>query len=367
MSRPPLTTTPPIALSSHTALDQSPPASSSRMMLDKTPKKSFGKRQMIGSDEMINLDMLPESQAALIASLGGPVTQYLLDMTAPVDEREAFIQDLHDEILENTLEAEERVATKRPPKHKHLNECLAEEEAIEIAPFMDSQYEVPPGDNRFLPAGDSHLLKLGSHYMRADPPIPVMGQLPRPLGKAQPVNQDWFDVCDLQSSNFLALIKEARHTLHDQLTLPMHAALQCITDHSWAHKARLITILPTTPVDTQPLLRGWQLNPDGVPPAVCQEDDGTMNLLDVDIWMWVQVIAPNVAAPTFKQVIWKLFQQPGHWAVLVGNQHIPPPVGDTLWSLIRQSYEWGAHVWEPVKTIGVRNVHAITKSLTVMS
>ena len=41
VSRPPLTTTPLIALSSHTALDQPPAASSSRMTLDKTPKKSF--------------------------------------------------------------------------------------------------------------------------------------------------------------------------------------------------------------------------------------------------------------------------------------------------------------------------------------
>ena len=115
--------------------------------------------------------------------------------------------------------------------------------------------------------------------------VPSTGQLPRPIGKAYPVNQDWFDVCDLQLSNFLALIREARHTLCDQLMLPMCAALRHVTDHSCAHKARLITILPTTPVDIQPLLRGWQLNPDRVPPAICQEDDGTMNLLNVDIWM----------------------------------------------------------------------------------
>ena len=219
---------------------------------------------------------------------------------------------------------------KRAPKHKCLNKHLAEEGAIEIAPFTDSRYEVPPGDNCFLPAGDSRLLKLGSHYVRADPSISVTGQLPQPIGKAYPVNQDWFDICDLQSSNFLTLVREVRRTPCDQLTLPMRAALRRVTDHSCAHKARLITILPTAPVDTQPLLRGWQLNPDGVPPAVCQEDNGTMNLLNVDIWMWVQVIAP-----TFKWVIWKLFQQPGHWAALVGNQHIPPPMGDTLWSSIR--------------------------------
>ena len=150
-------------------------------------------------DRVVDLDMLPESQAASIATLSGPVTQYLLDMTAPIDDGEAFFQDLHDEVLENALEAEECAAAKRAPKCKRLNECLAEEGAIEIAPFVDSQYEVPPGNNHFLLTGDSRLLKLGSHYMRTNPPIPVTGQLPQPLRKAHPVNQDWFDVCDLQS------------------------------------------------------------------------------------------------------------------------------------------------------------------------
>ena len=84
----------------------------------------------------MDLDMLPESQAASIAALSSPVTQYLLDMTAPVDDGEAFIQDLHDEVLENALEAEERAAAKRAPKCKHLNERLAEEGAIKIAPFV---------------------------------------------------------------------------------------------------------------------------------------------------------------------------------------------------------------------------------------
>ena len=103
--------------------------------------------------------------------------------------------------------------------------------------------------------------------------------------------------------------------------LPMHATLRRVTDHSHTHKARLITILPTTPVNTQPLLRGWQLNPDRVPPAIRQEDNSTMNLLDVDIWMWVQVIAPKVAAPAFKQVIWKLFQQLLQSRALMPRRH----------------------------------------------
>ena len=47
-------------------------------------------------------------------------------------------------------------------------------------------------------------------------------------------------------------------------------------------------------------------------------------------------------------MIWKLFQQPGQWAALVGNTHIPPPMGDTLQSSIKRPYEWGAHTWSTV-------------------
>ena len=124
VSKPQLTTTPPTAPPSHTVpnqssaaslrmtLDQAPIASSSQVMLDKTPKRSFGKRKMIGMDKIIDLDTLPEAQAASIAALGGPVSQYQLDMFTPINNKEAFIQDLHDEVLEDAREAEECAAAK---------------------------------------------------------------------------------------------------------------------------------------------------------------------------------------------------------------------------------------------------------------
>ena len=125
-----LTTTPPTASSSRTMLEQLPAASSctmlehppvassSRMTLDQTPKRSFGKRQMIGTDEMLDLDMLPESQAASIAAIGGPVSQQLLDATAPIEDGEEYIWYLHEEVLEDAQEAEEHAATKWAPKRK---------------------------------------------------------------------------------------------------------------------------------------------------------------------------------------------------------------------------------------------------------
>ena len=75
---------------------------------------------MIGTDEMLDLDTLPESQAALITAFGGPVSQQLLDTTAPIEDGEEYIRYLHEEVLKDTQEAEEHAATKRAPKLKRF-------------------------------------------------------------------------------------------------------------------------------------------------------------------------------------------------------------------------------------------------------
>ena len=43
----------------------------------------------------------------------------------------------------------------------------------------------------------------------------------------------------------------------------------------------------------QAMLFLWQYNPEGVPPTIQQEDDGSLNLSDVDIWMWLKIITPT--------------------------------------------------------------------------
>ena len=108
-----------------------------------------------------------------------------------------------------------------------------------------------------------------------------------------------------------------------------------------SENATLMKILATTPADTLPLLRGWQVNPDGVPPAIHQEEDGLMNLLNVDIWLWMQTIAPSIAPVVFKWVLWKIFQEKGQWATLTKGITPPSLVGDTLRSSIKCQFDWG--------------------------
>ena len=67
---------------------------------------------MVVTDEMLDFDTLPESQATSIAAFGGPVSQQLLDAMAPIEDGEEYIRDLHEEVLKDAQEAEERAATK---------------------------------------------------------------------------------------------------------------------------------------------------------------------------------------------------------------------------------------------------------------
>ena len=44
------------------------------------------------------------------------------------------------------------------------------------------------------------------------------------------------------------------------------------------------------PPDIAVVLKKWEHNPEGVPTAIQQEKDGSLNYTDVNIWMWLKVI-----------------------------------------------------------------------------
>ena len=48
-----------------------------------------------------------------------------------------------------------------------------------------------------------------------------------------------------------------------------------------------------TPDDMWLMLSLWQHNPEGVPTTLQQEDDGSLNLSNVDIQMWLKIITPS--------------------------------------------------------------------------
>jgi hypothetical protein len=147
----------------------------------------------------------------------------------------------------------------------------------------------------------------------ADPPRTVTGHLPRPLGKSIPIKADWYDICDTDSLEFVKLHKQALSTAFKECTMSMHVAIKRMATQAHSTNVSLITVLPSTPVDTLEKIRGWQLNLHGVPPVVRQELDGTMNLHNIDIWMWLQKATPKKSSSMFRKSIWMLFQQSSCW------------------------------------------------------
>ena len=67
------------------------------------------------------------------------------------------------------------------------------------------------------------------------------------------------------------------------------------------------------PDDMQAMLSLWQHNPEGVPAAIRQEDNDSLNLSNVDIWMWLKVITPSKGV-MMRQHLMQLFGEASQWA-----------------------------------------------------
>ena len=87
------------------------------------------------------------------------------------------------------------------------------------------------------------------------------------------------------------------------------------------------------------MLHAWQHNPAGVPTAIRQEDDGSLNLSNVDIWMWLKLITPSKGV-IIRQRLMQLFGEAGQWASLVNTSKLPAPHSSKLCSSTRTEYKF---------------------------
>ena len=87
------------------------------------------------------------------------------------------------------------------------------------------------------------------------------------------------------------------------------------------------------------MLHAWQRNPEGVPTAIRQEDDGSLNLSNVDIWMWLKIITPSKGM-MIRQRLMQLFGEAGQWASLVDASKLPAPHGSELHSSTQTEYKF---------------------------
>ena len=71
-------------------------------------------------------------------------------------------------------------------------------------------------------------------------------------------------------------------------------------------------------------MQTWLMNEAACPPVVRQEPDNTLNLLDVDFWLWYQKVMPKGMACAFRIRFWETFNAPGMYNILTDNQYKLP-------------------------------------------
>ena len=70
------------------------------------------------------------------------------------------------------------------------------------------------------------------------------------------------------------------------------------------------------------------MNEAACPPAVWQEPDNTLNLLDIEFWLWYRKVTPKGMAHAFKIKFWETFSTPGYYDILTDNQYKIPNSND---------------------------------------
>ena len=70
------------------------------------------------------------------------------------------------------------------------------------------------------------------------------------------------------------------------------------------------------------------MNEAACPPAIRQEPDNMLNLLDVDFWLWYQKVTPKGMAHASRIRFWEIFSAPGTYDILTEHQYKIPNSND---------------------------------------
>ena len=70
------------------------------------------------------------------------------------------------------------------------------------------------------------------------------------------------------------------------------------------------------------------MNEAACPPTVRQEPYNTLNLLDIDFWLWYRKVTPKGMACAFKIRFWETFSATGTYNILTDNQYKLPNSND---------------------------------------
>ena len=157
----------------------------------------------------------------------------------------------------------------------------------------------PPGETsvrfpwRPVPEHLVNLLGIGELSTAGDPLLSQTRQLPHPHGQTSLRKAQWFNLCPMTNPFFKEMVEVVKEIAPMWHMRDMHAIMRQLHEVYQSKKPLCFKIREDTPNDMQSMLSSWQCNPEGVPTAIRQEDDGSLNLSEVDIWMWLKLITPS--------------------------------------------------------------------------
>ena len=113
---------------------------------------------------------------------------------------------------------------------------------------------------------------------------------PQQLGKTQAGGSMWQHTCSLESPEFKDALLIARAKKGTECTPEEHMIILCALKHekaqACASRPAPFVIQPGIVKELTSMMQTWLMNEAACPPAVRQEPDNTLNLLDIDFWLW---------------------------------------------------------------------------------
>jgi hypothetical protein len=75
----------------------------------------------------------------------------------------------------------------------------------------------------------------------------------------------------------------------------MNVTFRCVQAQRCVDNPKLdwFGVGPGTAGNIVMVLQGWKHNPEGVPLLTCGGLDGTLNISDIDVWIWLKMLSPK--------------------------------------------------------------------------
>ena len=139
-------------------------------------------------------------------------------------------------------------------------------------------------------------------------------------------------MCSLESPEFKDTLLIARAKKGTEHTPEEHTIISRALKHekaqACASRPTLFMIPPGIVKELTSMMQTWLMNEAVCPPAVRQEPDNTLNLLDVNFWLWYQKVTPKGMACAFKIQFWETFSTTRTYNILMDNQYKLPNSND---------------------------------------